>query len=54
MLYTIIIKAHMKAFDETTELTSDEETFLYNYLFNTEIWESMNYLSFDLFYSVIS
>lgn len=38
MLYTIIIKAHMKAFDETTELTSEEETFLYNYLFNTEIW----------------
>lgn len=38
MLYTIIIKAHMKAFDETTELTFEEETFLYNYLFNTEIW----------------
>lgn len=45
MLYTIIIKAHMKAFDETTELTSEKETFLYNYLFNTEIW-GKNYLSF--------
>lgn len=38
MIYALIVKAHLKAFDETVELTAKEETFLYNYLFDTEIW----------------
>lgn len=38
MIYALIVKAHLKAFDETVELTAKEEAFLYNYLFDTEIW----------------
>ncbi|MFP3823261.1 Rgg/GadR/MutR family transcriptional regulator, partial [Streptococcus sp. TATVAM-FAB21] len=54
MLYTIIIKAHMKAFDETTELTSEEETFLYNYLFNTEIWGNHELSLFSICSTLLS
>lgn len=38
MIYALIVKAHLKAFDESVELTAKEETSLYNYLFDTEIW----------------
>ncbi len=38
MIYALIVKAHLKAFNDSVELTSEEETFLYNYLFDTEIW----------------
>ncbi len=35
---SIIIKAHMKGLDESTQLTEEENTFLHDYLFSTEIW----------------
>lgn len=54
MLYSIIIKAHMKAFDETIELTSEEETFLYNYLFNTEIWGNHELSLFSICSTLLS
>ncbi|MDK7303142.1 MULTISPECIES: Rgg/GadR/MutR family transcriptional regulator [Aerococcus] len=35
---SIIIKAHMKGLVESTQLTEEENTFLHDYLFITEIW----------------
>ncbi|AEA00806.1 helix-turn-helix domain-containing protein [Aerococcus sp. Group 1] len=35
---SIIIKAHMKALDDTTTLSDEESAFLHDYLFSTEIW----------------
>ncbi|MBP2623904.1 helix-turn-helix domain-containing protein [Streptococcus oricebi] len=38
MVNALTIKAHLKAIREETKLTVEEEEFLYNYLFDTEIW----------------
>lgn len=34
----LIIKAHMKELDEVTPFSKEEEAFLYEYPFNTELW----------------
>ncbi|MGT2847204.1 helix-turn-helix domain-containing protein [Streptococcus massiliensis] len=38
MVNALTIKAHLKGLGLETNLTAEEETFLYNYLFETEIW----------------
>ncbi|MGT2845866.1 Rgg/GadR/MutR family transcriptional regulator [Streptococcus massiliensis] len=38
LLNAILIKGHMVMFDESIEATSEELSFLYDYLFSVEIW----------------
>lgn len=54
MVYALIVKAHLKALDEAVELTSEEETFLYNYLFDTEIWGNYELTLFSICSTLLS
>ncbi len=54
MVYALIVKAHLKAFDEAVELTAEEETFLYNYLFDTEIWGNYELTLFSICSTLLS
>ena len=47
ILNAIIIKSYMKSMDERVELTAEEGKVLHDYLFSTEIWESMNSIYFQ-------
>lgn len=50
----LIIKAHMKVLDDTTQLSKIEEDFLYDYLFNTDIWGNYELTLFSISSTLIS
>ncbi len=51
---SLIIKAHMKGLDDTIQLSKEEEHFLYDYLFNTEIWGNYELTLFAISSTLIS
>ena len=51
---SLIIKAHMKGLDDTTQLSKEEETFLYDYLFNTDFWGNYELTLFAISSTLIS
>lgn len=51
---SLIIKAHMKGLDDATQLSKEEEAFLYDYLFNTDIWGNYELTLFAISSTLIS
>lgn len=51
---SLIIKAHMKGLDEVTPFSKEEEAFLYEYLFNTELWGNYELTLFAISSTLIS
>lgn len=53
-LNALIVKAHIRGLDDTIQLSKDEEAFLYDYLFNTDIWGNYELTLFAISSTLLS